>query len=175
MINTKNYSGILSIAFLLFLSFAACNQIPGAKEGRLAPDFTFKDIHEIEHQLSAYRGKVVLVHFWTDWCNSCRAEFPRVQDIYADLKSDDFELLAVNVGQAASVSKTFQKDFEVTFPMLVDEQKISQDLYQIEGYPTNFFINPEGKIVRIITGWVPKKQVEVFIKQNKTPGEVAKN
>ena len=76
---------LIPIVLLLF----ACDSDRLAK-GNQAPDFKLKSIDASDFKLSDYRGKVVLVHFWTDWCASCRAEFPRIQYFYSELKSDDF-------------------------------------------------------------------------------------
>ncbi len=151
----------------------ACSSMPGTAKGDLAPDFKLKDVYAASQQLSDYRGKVVLLHFWTDWCNACRAEFPRIQDYYAELKSDDFEIIAVNVGQAMSVSLDFKQSFGVTFQMLTDVEKAVGELYKVEAYPTNYFIDPEGKIIKKYIGWVDKKQVEVIINQHRNTPKVA--
>jgi peroxiredoxin len=94
-------------------------------------------------------------------------EFPKLQETYEATKSKDFELVAINLGQPAQVSEKFRQDFSATFPMLVDNKNIMQSLYGIKVYPTNVFINPEGKIVRVIRGWISQKQVEVLIAQHK--------
>jgi peroxiredoxin len=151
---------------LLFVLLQACYSV-GVRPGNEAPDFVLKDITQKNYQLSKYKGKVVLVHFWTDFCKSCKAEFPKIQEFYEELKGNDFELLVVNVGQAESVSKSFQKEFKATFPMLVDKQGITKDIYRLEAYPTNYFINPEGKIIRKIIGWVDARQVAAIIRQHK--------
>ncbi len=152
--------------YLCLACLLACGKKP-YEVGGIAPNFTLKDTEGKPHTLQKQQGKVVLVHFWTDFCKSCKVEFPKLQEIYAELKSPDFELLAINLGQNTSISKAFKKNYEATFQMLVDEKNIMKDLYGVEVYPTNVFINPSGKIVRIIRGWVDKKQVEVIIAQNK--------
>lgn len=159
-----------SIQFAIIALLVACEAIPGTSPGNIAPDFKLKDIEDKTHQLSDYKGKVVMIHLWTDWCNSCRAEFPRIQEYYAELKSDDFELLAINVGQPVSTSKEFQQSFGISFPMLSDPQKIMKDIYKVEAFPTNYFIGPDGKIIRRMIGWLHKKQVQVIIDQNKNKG-----
>jgi len=159
---------IFTILFLTCLAlFNSCNFERLAK-GNLAPDFSIKSIDAKDFRLSDYKGKVVLLHFWTDWCTSCRAEFPKIQNFYTELKGQDFELLAINVGQPQNVSEDFKKSFQTTFPMLTDTEGLSKDLYEIEVYPTNYFINPEGRIIRRIVGWVDKEQVQVIINQNKS-------
>lgn len=155
---------LIIFVFFFFLLNACQNNL---KQGNQAPDFKILGLDEVQYQLSKYKGKVVLVHFWTDWCQSCRAEFPKIQAFYEDLKSDDFELLAINVGQPESSSQDFKESFDVTFPMLTDVNGITQDLYKIKAFPTNYFVDTEGKIIRKIVGWVDKKQVEVIVNQHK--------
>jgi peroxiredoxin len=151
--------------FFLFLS-NSCTDMPSATEGNTAPNFVLKNLQNQKIELSKYKGKVVMLHFWTDYCQACRVEFPRLEESYKALKSDKFEILAVNVGQSMAVSKDFQKSFDITFPLLTDTQKITEDLYNIEGFPTNYFIDPQGKVIRKFTGWVNKKQMEVIIHQH---------
>ncbi|MCU0443887.1 MAG: redoxin domain-containing protein [Microscillaceae bacterium] len=157
-----------NILWLIVLgSLTTCGSLPGTKPGNVAPDFRLKDLAQTTQSLQNYRGKVVLLHFWTDFCQSCRAEFPLLQESYQALKSPDFELLVINIGQSEKISQDFQRDFKATFPMIADKQKITQDLYEVQTFPTNYFINPEGKIIRKITGWLPKTQIEVIVNQHK--------
>lgn len=158
MLSIKNYT-----FFFLILLFS-CGKAP-YEVGGYAPNFKLYDVAGKPVSLEQYKGKAVVLHFWTDFCKSCRVEFPKLQEIYEATKTKNFELIAVNLGQPAKVSKTFQKDFDATFPMLVDEKNIMKDLYNIKVYPTNVFINPEGKIVRIIRAWTSQQQVEVFVAQ----------
>ena len=37
------------------------------KEKKAAPDFVLKDLEENPIRLDAFKGKVVLLYFWTTW------------------------------------------------------------------------------------------------------------
>jgi peroxiredoxin len=161
------HSELKYFSYLIISLFLVACQATGIQKGNTAPDFTLKNTKNQNIQLSKLKGKVVLIHFWNDKCKSCRAEFPKIQALYEDLQGEDFELLAVNIGQKEKISLDFEREFQATFPMLIDNQAITRDVYRVETYPTNFFINPEGKIIRRTTGWVNKRQVEVIIQQNK--------
>jgi cytochrome c-type biogenesis protein len=39
----------------------------GPAPGTPAPDFTLVDVGGIEHSLSDFRGKVVMLNFWASW------------------------------------------------------------------------------------------------------------
>ena len=158
----KSFLNYLSIISLITLAMS-CESVPGTKRGNIAPDFKLKDIAEKVHSLSEYKGKAVMLHFWTDFCTSCRAEFPRIQEYYTELHGEEFELLAINVGQPINTSKEFKQSFDITFPMLADTQGIMKDIYKVDAFPTNYFIAPDGKVIRKIIGWVHKKQVREFI------------
>ncbi len=153
---------------LIFIALFSCNSKPTDK-GQTAPIFVLKDVANQDFSPENNKGKVLILHFWTDFCRSCREEFPRMQASYDELKKEnnkDFELVAINLGQPKNVSEKFKKDFEVDFKMLVDEKKITEKLYNIQTFPTNYIINKEGKIARKIKGWLSKKQIEMVIKQN---------
>lgn len=106
-----------------------------------------------------------MLYFWADWCPACKKEFPETQEYYRKLKSDDFELIAINVSQPREASEEFQRKYKATFPMLLDtDGKISKQ-YGIEELPTNYFIDPEGKVARRIVGWIGEPQVKVMINQ----------
>jgi len=81
---------------------AACGHAAGARAevrpGDLAPDFTLPDIHDVEHTLSDFRGRVVLLDFIGYSCNPCILAAPAVEQIWQDFKaSGGFQALAVDM------------------------------------------------------------------------------
>jgi thiol-disulfide isomerase/thioredoxin len=112
-----------------------------------------------------------MLYFWADWCPTCKKEFPETQAYYAEIQRDkasDFELLAINYKQEIEASEKFKKEFQVSFPMLPDTEGEIAALYQVdERLPTNYFIDPEGKVIRKILGWVDKRQVQIMIEQHR--------
>ena len=44
-------------------------------------DLQIKSWTEIEQQILAYQGKVVVVDFWSTWCIPCMREFPNLVDL----------------------------------------------------------------------------------------------
>jgi thiol-disulfide isomerase/thioredoxin len=61
-----------------------------------APDFAAKDITGKTVTLRELRGKVVLLNFWASWCNVCKTEKPKLNEMASEMASkDDFVVLAV--------------------------------------------------------------------------------
>src|ERR1700729_3246608 len=48
---------------------------------RLAPDFTLKDMKGRDVKLSDYRGKVVILNFWTKTCGPCLKDIPSLAEV----------------------------------------------------------------------------------------------
>lgn len=116
------------------------------KNPEIAPDFTLPNTKGEIVSLSDYRGKYVLVNFWATWCAPCVKELPSMQQVYENLREDNFEILAVHAGPYELDITTFLSGREVTFEVLLDEAT------QVKGWdvpvlPVSYLIDPEGRLV----------------------------
>ncbi len=153
--------------FFLFLFLVACGKVEKIAKGEEVPDIQTVDRNGKAVKLSDYRGKVVMLYFWADFCPTCQKEFPATQAYYEKLKGNDFELLAINAGEASQATKKFYNKYQPTFPMWLDTTQNISKTFEIKELPTNFFVTPDGKLARKITGFVGENQVKIMIEQNK--------
>ncbi|AHC14522.1 TlpA family protein disulfide reductase [Salinispira pacifica] len=112
-----------------------------------APDFTLNYLNGDEVSLSDFRGKVVFLNFWATWCGPCRVEMPSMNDLYADLKNEDFVLLAVNQQEEPSVVSDFVDKEGYDFPILMDRNGRTSYQYGVRGIPTTYIIGPDGNVI----------------------------
>lgn len=112
-----------------------------------ATDFTLPDLDGEQHTLSVFKGKVVIVNFWATWCPPCRDEIPSLQRAWNKLKKKDVKLLAVHVGGDEDTVWTFLNDFEIEFPVLLDQSGEIAKKWPMHGLPVTFIIDPKGKMV----------------------------
>jgi thiol-disulfide isomerase/thioredoxin len=54
------------------------------------------DLQGVHFRLSAYRGNVVVLHFWTSWCGYCRQQFPHERQLARRLAGSPFALIGIN-------------------------------------------------------------------------------
>lgn len=101
--------------------------------------------------LASLRGKVVLIDFWTTWCGYCLEEFPNMKRCHLAYRSKGFEVVSVNCDQEREKLNAYLKLNHLPWVTLHnDEEGAHQPAaihYGVNGYPTMFLLNREGKVV----------------------------
>jgi thiol-disulfide isomerase/thioredoxin len=119
------------------------------KPAKPAKDFTLPDLDGKPHQLSDYRGKVVLVNFWATWCPPCRREMPSMERLSQRLKGQPFAILAINQQEEADQVFVFTGQMEPfpTFPILFDPDSATAHAWGVLGLPASFIVDRQGRVV----------------------------
>ncbi|MBC7242337.1 MAG: redoxin domain-containing protein [Anaerolineae bacterium] len=128
--------------------------------GALAPDFVVSDLEGNPIQLSAYRGKRVLLNFWATWCPPCRYEMPALQEAYTAFADDDFVILGINYLEAGEDVRAFMESLSLTFPVGIDSSGEVFRGYRVVSIPTSFFINRDGVIIALYRGPLTREAIE---------------
>lgn len=111
-----------------------------------AKEFELTTIDGRKVKLSDFKGKVIMLNFWATWCGPCVREAPHIVKLYQKYKDQGLEILALSVDIESDRYKVapFAKEHGYTFPVLFAEGL--EKLYDVPGYPTNIFIDRQGKI-----------------------------
>ncbi len=146
---------------------------PAPQQGFMAPGFTLNTFSGEPVTLAGLKGKVVLINFWASWCPPCRAEMQAMQSVYADDRDRGLVILAVNTTYQDDLTKAtqFAQSEGLTFPLLTDPDGRIAHLYRVQAMPTSFFIDRQGKIVRLMIGGpmseaLIRTQVEALLKES---------
>jgi peroxiredoxin len=157
----------LSVIMMVFtFGFLSCSQQQKSEEelGQARP-FELFDTDSVSFTLTDYKNKPILIHFWADWCPHCRQEFARIQKAYEKIKPEGYEIVAINSGQSKEHVLEIKTTFGLTFPLLVDEEAKTAELYGVSGLPTSFFIDRTGRIREKYIGWLKEQQIlDIFQK-----------
>jgi peroxiredoxin len=123
------------------------------KLGEPAPNFQLRDLNGQPVALSDLRGKVVLLNFWATWCGPCRVEMPEMEQLYRTFSRKDFEILAVSTdAQGVAVTRPFQQENHLTFPILHDADYRVGLTYGARTLPMTFMVDRQGIVRHQIFG-----------------------
>lgn len=119
------------------------------KNSTIAPVFSSKlYIEDKRVSLKDYRGKVILLTFWFPACGPCRAEFPHFEKVMKNFGRQQVAYLGVNSfpGQDKNVLSVVEKE-KISFTPLHGTHEVAEKLYKFYGYPSNFLIDQQGRII----------------------------
>lgn len=116
-----------------------------------AANFKLSDIDGDMHELSDYRGKHLIVNFWSMSCNLCKAEMTTLQSAYELIDNEDLVVLSIHAGNSTDGVESVLELNKITFPVLFDVDLQLGD-WGVPIMPTSFIVSPEGDIRYRVVG-----------------------
>ena len=124
--------------------------------------------------LSAFKGKVVLITFWTTWCPGCVDEVPSLIHMQQEFGEKGFTVVAIAVDDQGeeSVESFVKKSFLVSgtstainYPVFLGSDEIARKLGFEGGLPAGVLVNRDGREVKIIRGSISEATLSKAIRR----------
>lgn len=135
--------------------------------GKPAPEFDLQDENGINHKLSEYRGRPVILYFYPkDDTPGCTTEACNFRDDYSAYEQAGVTILGISPDSPKSHAK-FKAKFHLPFTLLSDEGHLVCDAYGVWGpkkfmgksyegvLRTTFLIGAEGEILKVFENVKP--------------------
>jgi peroxiredoxin len=119
---------------------------PTAKQHSLAPDFSLPQLNGQSLQLSAYRGKVVLLDFWATWCTPCREEIPHLVELQNKHRDQGLQIIGISMDDSPEPVREFYQHFQMNYPVVMGNAEIGELYGGVLGLPIAFVIGRDGRI-----------------------------
>lgn len=120
--------------------------------GNAAQDFGLKDLQGESWRLSKQKGKVIVLDFWASWCGPCMSTMPLVEEAVAELKSDQLQLVAVNIQEAKGRVESAVERLELDAKVLLDVDGEVAAAYQANAIPQTVIIDATGQVTHVFVG-----------------------
>ncbi len=183
--NTPFYLSLIAVSLLVFncSSDKSKQSQPNRSEEKLPHDPYSAPLHaaskkaEAENfetellngktfSLADQRGKVVLLNIWATWCPPCEEETPELVNLYEEYKGSGVEFLGISIDeQGRSVVVPFVKEYNVTYPVTVDDGTFQEKYGPMMGVPTTYLIDKKGDLRYFATGAITRQELEPRLKK----------
>lgn len=136
---------------------------PGA--GEPAPDFQAPRLDGGGTvQLSALRGQVVLLDFFSPSCVGCVGATPKLNRLYERYKAEGFTIVSMSqVEESEAELIAFVERRQVRYPVVVDVGGKVTDAYGIYATPTVVLLDADGEIRAVHRGNVTETRLQTEI------------
>jgi thiol-disulfide isomerase/thioredoxin len=175
MIYLKRFLWILSFLCVIEAAYAFGGRYESL-EPQSIPEFTFMDSEGVVVTLDHYKGKVVVLNFWSVTCGPCIAEMPSLDQLAGYYPEDQLVVLTVNVDplRKAGIQSFYDENRYRYLKIYQDPTRSSQEALKWHGLPATFIINKEGKLIGREFGyekWDSSEALEFFdqLIQGKNP------
>ncbi|MBQ9987840.1 MAG: redoxin domain-containing protein [Erysipelotrichales bacterium] len=132
-------------------------------------DFKLVDQYGIEHTLSQYTGKEIVLSFVASWCPYCNMELTELEALYQSWNQNEeavvIGVVAPDLGREISKEEllVFLEEMGVTFPILFDETGAVFNKYGVSSLPTTFVLDKNNEFYGYQSGMMSKDILEQVI------------
>ena len=135
---------------LAALARSELDEIHSLSVGNIAPEIAGEDTDGQPMQLSDYRGKVVVLTFWGNWCSLCRSMFPYERLLVDRMRGRPFVLLGVNSDNGTAIPQSLAQDKTVTWRSWRDGGEVHGGAiarrWNVQPLPDIFILDDRGVI-----------------------------
>ena len=123
-----------------------------ATAGSKAPELSVKTVDATDWSLSAQKGKIVVLEFWSAVYSPTTADQPKLSALWAAHGQDPhFAMIGVSMGDATGeATKKLMAEHDMHWPVAavgMDRQQSLLKEYPMQGFPTLWLIGSDGMVI----------------------------
>jgi cytochrome c biogenesis protein CcmG, thiol:disulfide interchange protein DsbE len=118
-----------------------------ATVGDAAPALVVPELDGQTFDLSAERGKVVIVNFWATWCPPCRKEMPALSAFYQRYHAQGLEMIGVSADRPHDRSDVAKVAQSLSYPAAMMDDAKTNGFEEPNALPVTYIVDARG-IVR---------------------------
>jgi cytochrome c biogenesis protein CcmG/thiol:disulfide interchange protein DsbE len=127
---------------------------PAIAKDSPAPLVEGTTLNGLPFDLTAYRGRPVILNFWGPSCQPCRDEFPLFKAELAAHATDGLAVVGILTDDPVAPARDFIATYGATWPTVEDPTGAIKAAYRVIARPQSYFIDRDGILRQIQVGQV---------------------
>jgi peroxiredoxin len=113
-------------------------------------------------RLADFKGKALLVNFWSTTCGPCQLETPELVDLAAKYKDRGFAVVGISIDDSPKDIRAFANEFKVPYPLLVGDgrEEVTDAFGLKDAIPMSVFITARGTVLGRLEGLATQPWLE---------------
>ncbi len=110
----------------------------------------YKTLSGQSFDMRSYQGRVVLVLFWSTWCQPCAEDLPQLKQMYQQYKASGFEVVGINLDSDRSLVEPYLRKEQIPWAQLYAEGGLDSQPaidYGVISLPTMFLVGKDGNVI----------------------------
>ncbi len=137
---------VFVIAWAMAMTVASCGGVaPSISQMRLEDGF-YPGVLEIP-----VTGKITVLDFWASWCEPCKEAMPRLEALWQRVDRSEVAIVGVTADEsrddAFTALEEVGKTVEVTFPQVLDSDRLVQNRFGVNTFPAVVILDKKGRVV----------------------------
>jgi cytochrome c biogenesis protein CcmG/thiol:disulfide interchange protein DsbE len=137
---------LLGAIILVMAIVPAHSAFADAEIGQPAPALVVQELDGQTFDLSAMRGKVVVINFWATWCQPCRQEMPALDAFYRQYHTQGVEIIGISADRPLERSNVNKLMQSFSYPAAMLDDVKDDDFGDPSSVPVTFIIDGTGVV-----------------------------
>ena len=102
--------------------------------------------------LSAFKGKPLLINVWASWCGPCRAEMGSLERLAQRYNKKEFNVIGISTDDYRNKAETFIKQTGITFENYLDSKLLLENMLGANTIPLTILVDEHGRVLEKVRG-----------------------
>lgn len=152
---------IVLVASSLTLATKVPADLTPADSRKPLPQVALSDANGAPVDLSAYKGRVVLLDYWATWCEGCKEEIPWFMEFHDKYNKTGLTVVGASLDDDGWKSvKPYLQEHKINYRIVIGTFESAKQFGVDKGMPVSVLIDRAGKMADIHPGMVDKGAFE---------------